>query len=115
MKNWGVVIFLILFSFFMTAQTAETEATTFQKETVAKQKIKVFPNPATNVINILGLVNSTQARIIISDLSGNVVLQHQWAIRHKSLSIPIPTLNSGIYVIRIESKEQQVQTKFYKK
>lgn len=115
MKNCGIVIFLILFSFCATAQSSQIQETSVQKKEITKQKIKVFPNPATNVVNILGLRNSTQANIYISDVSGHLVLQHQWAIRTNSLSIPIPNLNSGIFVVRIESQEQQVQTKFYKK
>mgnify|MGYP000073653908 CR=1 FL=1 len=78
------------------------------------QKVKVFPNPATNVINILGLKNSDRAEIQISDAYGNAVLQHRWAIKNNALNIPITSLDSGIYIVTIRSEEQQVQTKFYK-
>lgn len=114
MRNWSILVFLILFSFCATAQTDKTQETTFQKEAVKKQKIKVFPNPATNVVNVLGLKNSERAEISVSDIYGNVVLNHRWEIKNKSLNIPISSLNSGIYVIRIRSEEQSVQTKFYK-
>jgi hypothetical protein len=98
----------------MSGQSSEAYNLSSQKEVVSKQKIKVFPNPATNVVNILGLKNSVRADITISDISGHTVLQHTWAIRNNALSIPIPNLNAGIYVIQIQSEEQQVQTKFYK-
>ncbi len=42
------------------------------------QKIKIFPNPATNAINILGLQNSSRAEILISNIYGSVVLKHSW-------------------------------------
>lgn len=113
MKNL-VIIALVLFCFNATAQTSEAQKTITSKEIVTKQKIKVFPNPATNVVNILGLKNSSRANIVISDISGNIILQHQWAIRNNAVSIPIPNLNAGIYVARIDSEEQQIQTKFYK-
>jgi len=61
-----------------------------------------------------GLKNSIQANITISDISGNVLIHRQWAIRNNAVSIPIPNLEKGIYVVRIDSKEQQIQTKFYK-
>ena len=80
-----------------------------------KQKIKVFPNPATNVVNILGLRNSIRADIVVSDMYGHVVLRHQWQIRNKALNIPISTLSPGIYRVAIRSQEQNVQAKFYKK
>ncbi|MBD1259619.1 T9SS type A sorting domain-containing protein [Maribacter polysiphoniae] len=84
-----------------------------QNETV--QKIKVFPNPATNVINILGLKNSLRADIVISDIYGNTLLKYQWQIKTNALNIPVASLNAGIYMVTIISQEQKVQTKFYKK
>lgn len=114
MKRWGALLFLFLFSFFASAQTSVEERTSNQIETVEKQKIKIFPNPATNVVNVLGLLNTPKASISISDVYGNEVLQLQREIRNKALSIPIPNLESGFFVIRITSEEQQVQAKFYK-
>lgn len=105
-----MLLFISLGSY-CKAQTSTGEQT--KKGTVAK--IKVFPNPATNVINILGLIDSAKAEISISDMYGHVAQQHHWEIRDNSLSIPIPSLNSGIYVITIISEEQSVRTKFYKK
>jgi len=84
-------------------------------ETATIQKVKVFPNPATNVVNILGLINSDKADILISDVYGNVMLKHQWRIKNNALNIPIVNLTSGIYIVTIISHEQKIQTKFYKK
>ena len=78
------------------------------------QKVIVFPNPATNVVNILGLHNSSRAAISITDTYGTLVLQHRWEIKNNALNIPITSLNSGIYIVTIRSEEQQVRTKFYK-
>ncbi len=78
-------------------------------------EIKVFPNPATNVVNLLGLENSSKADILISDISGNIIQQYRWEIRNHALNIPIASLNPGIYIISVSSKEQSLQTKFYKK
>ena len=83
-------------------------------EITITKKVKVFPNPATNVVNILGLKNSRRAEISISDSYGNTVLEHRWAIKNNALNIPITSLNSGIYIVTIRSQEQQIQTKFYK-
>ncbi len=114
MKKTLIFLPLLLFSFWGSAQTSENQEVASKKERLTKQKIKVFPNPATNVVNILGLFNSNKARISIADISGNIVQAHQWAIRNNALSIPIPNLKSGIYMVHIHSKEQQVRTKFYK-
>lgn len=115
MKNGALLCIFLLLSFGAIAQTDAGQEPSSRHEQKATQKIKVFPNPATNVVNVLGLINSSRATIIVSDISGNEVLAHQWAIRNNSLSIPIPNLNTGIYVVRIKSNEQVVQTKFYKK
>lgn len=113
MKNL-IILILVLCTISVAAQNSEVQETSSSKKVVLKQKIKVFPNPATNIVNILGLKNSSRSNISISDISGNIVLKHQWAIRNNSVSIPIPNLDSGIYVVRIDSKEQKIQTKFYK-
>ena len=91
------------------------ESSTTRQETPSAQKVKVFPNPATNVVNILGLINSEKAEIFISDVYGNMVLVHQWRIKNNTLNIPISTLSSGMYIVTIRSQEQHIQTKFYKK
>ncbi len=95
------------------AQFSDTPETTTTNQTKV-QKVKVFPNPATNVVNILGLQNSNRAAILITDAYGNAVLEHHWEIKNKALNIPVTSLNPGIYIVTIRSMEQQVQTKFYK-
>ncbi|MGF1558160.1 MAG: T9SS type A sorting domain-containing protein [Flavobacteriaceae bacterium] len=50
----------------------------------------------------------------ISDVYGKEVLNLVREIRNESISIAIPNLEAGIFVIRITSEEQQVHTKFYK-
>jgi len=107
-------MFVALTTFYASAQNNGTQYDSIQELNISADKIKIFPNPASNVVNILGLQNSTRAKIVISDISGNTVLQHEWAIRNNAVSIPIPNLNAGIYVVRIESIEQKIQTKFYK-
>lgn len=104
-----LVLFLFAFTLSFSANAQREDV-----EIVIAKKVKVFPNPATNVVNILGLRNSAKAEISISDTYGNTALEHRWAIRNNALNIPITSLNSGIYIITIRSQEQQVQTKFYK-
>lgn len=105
------ILFLFLFAFTLsfTAQ-AQTE----EGKTVVVQKVKVFPNPATDVVIVLGLQNSHKAEVLVSDIYGNIVLKHHREIKNQALNIPIALLGPGIYVITIRSEEQQVRTKFYK-
>jgi len=81
---------------------------------LAAQDIKVFPNPATNVINVLGLKNDSNAAISIRDSYGTQIIFHQWDIKRNSLNIPVFNLEKGLYMITIQSEHQNVKTKFYK-
>lgn len=114
-KSFICLLFTLIFAFFGNAQTEIDGEIAPKERAVLKKTIKVFPNPATNVVHVLGLLNSTKSQITVSDISGNVVMNHHWEIRDNSLSIPIPNLNSGIYIVTIVSKEQSIRTKFYKK
>ncbi|MEH6618711.1 T9SS type A sorting domain-containing protein [Maribacter arcticus] len=77
-------------------------------------KIKLFPNPATNVISVLGLDNSSNASIIITDLYGGQVISHQWVIKHNALNIPVNKLEKGVYLITIQTEHQNIHRKFFK-
>lgn len=77
-------------------------------------KVQIFPNPATSVINILGLTDTQKANIIVTDIYGNIVLRHEWEIKYQALNLPIANLEKGMYMLAILSPEQQVNTKFYK-
>ncbi|CAM3533892.1 T9SS type A sorting domain-containing protein [Zobellia roscoffensis] len=110
-----VTLFTILF-FVCNIQAQETaEASVGHKTTATSvKKVKVFPNPATNVVNVLGLQNTSKATISIMDIYGNTVLSHQWEIRRNAISVPVSSLDSGAYIITIRSNEQKVRLKFYK-
>lgn len=97
----------------IAAGLAQTNLTENAKRT--EEKITIFPNPATNVINVLGLKNTRNAIILISDLYGTTLLNHQWEIKNNALNIPVANLEGGIYLLSIQSEEQNIKTKFYKK
>ena len=77
-------------------------------------QVKIFPNPATSVINILGLKDTEKASIVVSDIYGNIVLIHEWKIKNHVMNLPVANLEKGMYMITIQSQEQQVNKKFYK-
>lgn len=106
-----LLIIISIFALGLQNAVAQSEKIAQKNKT---QKVKVFPNPATNVVNILGLINSNRANILISDTYGNTFLQHNWEIKKNALNIPVTSLDTGIYIVTIRSAEQQVQTKFYK-
>jgi len=114
MKTYIVLSIFLCLVYTGYAQTSDKTDGTSNTQVVSEVKVKIFPNPATSVVNVLGLKNTSKATISILDIYGNVVLAHQWEIRRNAINIPITTLASGAYIITIRSNEQQVRTKFYK-
>jgi len=81
-------------------------------ETEKTNILKVYPNPANNFINIKSDFNANYT-IRILNMQGAIVKQ----IKFNSNSIQrinIEDLNSGIYLIQIESDEEILQKKFIK-
>lgn len=104
----------ILLSFCLFASLLHSQQEMDNAVSIPKNEIKVFPNPATNVINILGLQNTSKATIVISDSYGNSLLNYHWEIKNNALNIPIAHLEPGFYVITIHSPGQKIQKKFLK-
>lgn len=114
MKTCSTLLILFFLTLSVKAQTTADSGAAPKVETVSQPKVKVFPNPATSVVNILGLKNTSKATILIFDIYGNTVLRHQWEIRRNAINIPVAALPTGAYIITVKSDEQQVRTKFYK-
>ncbi|WP_366186659.1 T9SS type A sorting domain-containing protein [Flavobacterium ovatum] len=71
----------------------------------------IFPNPATNVLNINSL--ETIKSIKIYNLLGQTVLAK--SSKNSMENIDVSSLNNGTYIINIESEEKKYTTKFIKK
>ena len=115
MKKLLLTIATLLLLSTTYGQSGVTLDSISKNERIASPKVKVFPNPATTVVNILGLLNSSKAQITISDMNGKPVVSIEREIRKKALNIPVTALEPGLYVITVRSEEQYVKTKFYKK
>lgn len=76
----------------------------------ANVTITVFPNTTTDFITIQNLPNSNGNKIIITDISGKIVLQQN----QKSTQLDVQNLAKGIYVLQVFSGEIRQQNKFLK-
>lgn len=76
--------------------------------------LQVFPNPTTGVIHIINNISySSDGKIEILDISGNVLLQKNVAfnVGLNNLFLDISSLSNGIYYLKITDKNiQQVKT-----
>ena len=71
-------------------------------------ELTVFPNPATNVINIANPSNSESLRVEILDMNGRVVLTDAKALANATEgSIDVSQLVKGMYTLRVYNEEGQ--------
>lgn len=75
-------------------------------------KIKVYPNPAHNELNI-SIENSNLAEIFIYDMKG-VVVYHD-IINNGQQIVGLESFNTGLYMVFIITPEETFRTKFIKK
>lgn len=78
---------------------------------VAKNKFMIYPNPTSDVINILGNSNITSAQIY--DFSGKVVRNQ--TSNSKQLQLNVSSLPKGNYIVNVASEGKTSSYKFIKK
>jgi len=72
--------------------------------------IKLYPNPATNTLNIESCTKFSQ--LIISDILGNVVIRQQ--VYNHAVSVDISGLSKGLYFVKMVGEKGIVVRKFLK-
>lgn len=77
-------------------------------------KIKVYPNPATDILNVVNEGSFTNATFYITDLTGRTVLKKS-SVSGNSENINLASLNDGTYIIKIEDGNKVATVKFIKK
>ena len=93
-----------------TSTLSEAEANGYQStgtssginEMLSPQKIVVYPNPASDHINISGIRGN--AKVYITEISGREILSFNTNSSFSSL--PVGNLNNGIYIVRIVSENE---------
>ena len=63
------------------------------------EKIKLYPNPANNVINISDLENISDYQIAIFDMTGKLMFEG-----NESTKIDISSFNEGVYLVKLYNK-----------
>ena len=79
-------------------------------------EISVYPNPATNVINIVNPMNTSALKVEILDVNGRVVATDDKALENSTEgSIAIDHLETGIYTLRVYGENGHKTFKIVKK
>jgi endonuclease I len=94
-----------------------TGAVTYSKvikmiTTNSGEQLKVFPNPAQNVVNIqLPTTINNQIYITISTVTGNTVWSSQQKVNGNVLSLPVTNFAAGQYLITVALPNGNYRTK----
>jgi hypothetical protein len=76
-----------------------------------KGNILIYPNPSNGNINIKPLIDlGDDVMIQIFDINGRMVLTQDVAL-HDTITINTESLNSGIYILEIETNDQTLREK----
>ncbi|MEX1193245.1 MAG: T9SS type A sorting domain-containing protein, partial [Brumimicrobium sp.] len=77
--------------------------------------LSVYPNPATDVVNISNPTDSESLRIEMLDMNGRVVVSDADALSNTSeATIAIDHLQKGVYTLRIYNEDGQRTFKIVK-
>jgi len=84
-------------------RTRQNPATTGINNVNASSALRLFPNPANELINLQ--LDANNHLISITDLTGKIVLRIQ-SNGNSQLQIPVNQLSEGMYLISINAKQQ---------
>ncbi len=110
MTDLEVVIFIQDNVTKQVMQSKTAQIGLLSNESYVKNKINIFPNPANDFIQ---LSNIDQANIVITDMTGKVVLIQNNV--SEDASINISNLTSGVYFVSVNAENTQETIKFIKK
>ncbi|HET6244359.1 MAG: T9SS type A sorting domain-containing protein [Bacteroidetes bacterium] len=80
-------------------------------ESEKKSSLKVYPNPATSVLNVVARGFSDSSAISITDVLGRQVLNKRISSGNNVISekIDVSMLNAGVYFISLEKQAEKVK------
>ncbi len=76
-----------------------------------EDKVAIFPNPATDVLNLSGINIGKDNRFEVFTPQGKLILSQNLT----SSQINISSLNTGLYLIKVSTPEMTLTNKFFKK
>ena len=86
----------------------EEEALTIN--TVNKDNLQIYPNPATSMLNIISANEIAFDELIITDMTGKIILEQ----KVQNSKINIEKLTSGVYILQLKSGDKIHWAKFIK-
>jgi len=75
---------------------------TFSNETFIENNLKIYPNPAQDVLNIKGVVGVGNANLKIYDLNGRLIIKQAFNFENDQ-NINVSEFENGLYIVKIEN------------
>ncbi|WP_177229072.1 T9SS type A sorting domain-containing protein [Pustulibacterium marinum] len=88
------------------------EVATMNVVAVSKTSVRIYPNPATEVLYIENL--SAQATITVVDLQGRTIHLNVMGDATTGYRLPIAVLNTGVYTLYIQDEDHTSSIQFVK-
>lgn len=88
--------------------------TTVNNTILSADDVSVYPNPAKDNIYVKGLSKVLgEKHVVLTSVTGQVLYQQQYA-SGAEVMVPVSTLSTGVYLLRIETNEGAVAIKISK-
>ena len=78
------------------------------------QKFNVFPNPATNIVNITNNENMSVKQVEIYDVTGKLINTQNFN-NETEIQLNVETFSSGTYILHLQTNEGTAIKKLIKK
>lgn len=79
-------------------------------ESIRKEKLDIYPNPLTDVLNVSLVTRANEnLELLIFDLYGRLMLTRSITINEQ---VDVSSLNSGMYILRIQANGQRIHKSF---
>lgn len=97
-------------TYLLTSFSIETDGVLGLNDSILSN-LKVYPNPASEIINIQSNQLIDSAKVQLYNLQGQVVINEFIKTRNNVISLELIDLNTGIYFIKITSDEESTVKK----
>lgn len=81
---------------------------------VFMSSLNLFPNPAASVVTISSSQLGAQARIVVYNTEGKIVLENESVFEVHNTTVSVSTLKAGVYFLKVISEGKQAILKFVK-
>lgn len=93
----------------------EDVITNLYTETVDANKLNLYPNPSSEILNFDASHFNGETRVFITDIMGNKMEVEYEVSGSENGLVDIETINPGIYILTVESEEKSVSSRFCKR